>query len=144
MQFELYFQEISYAKIPLASCLKTMESEKRHLPFIVPLKFNGIYKLIWLCVDSSTEWYAQQSTRQVGGLSHWSELFIYFFVHVSCNLNLTKIDKIAEKIKKRKTRETSLCKQKKNNKSDRWLKPPSCCVLRCAHHSDELPTHRVA
>ena len=46
MQFELYFQEIRYAKIPLASCLKTMESEKRHLPFIVRLEFNGIYKLI--------------------------------------------------------------------------------------------------
>ena len=41
-RFELYFGERSYAKILLASRLKTMESAKRRLPFIVRFNFNSI------------------------------------------------------------------------------------------------------
>ena len=64
-------------------------------------------------------------------------------MHISFNLNFTKIDKVAAKNKKRKKGETALCEQKKNNKFGQWLEPPRCCVLRSAHHSDELPTHAV-
>ena len=39
-RFELYFWEISYAKTLSALRLKTMESAKRHLPFIVRYKHN--------------------------------------------------------------------------------------------------------
>ena len=65
-------------------------------------------------------------------------------MHISCNLNDLKIDKVAAKNKKTKKIEIALWEQK-NNESDQGLELPICYVLRCAHHSDELAsTHAVA
>lgn len=70
---------------------------------------------------------------------------------MTCSLNFTKINTRAAKNKERKQKKKEqLCaNQNKNNKSNRWLKPLICRVLRCVHdccalHSVELPTHAVA
>lgn len=51
--------------------------------------------------------------------------------------------------KETKKKEQLCANQNKNNKSNQWLKPLICRVLRCVHdccalHSVELPTHAVA
>ena len=62
--------------------------------------------------------------------------------HISCNLNFTKIDKIAAKNKKRKKKETDLLKRKP--KFTRRSEPPACGVADHEHYSIELPLQAVA